>query len=385
MLEIKDLSVRAGGFHLTGISLSVRSGTFHVIMGPTGAGKTLLLECIAGLRTPHSGELLLEGKDLARVPVEQRQIGFLPQDLALFPHLTVKGNILYGLRRRNPKGDGGERRVAELCDALSIAHLLERDVGTLSGGEKQRVALARALVPGCRLLLLDEPFTALHRGMRKDLWFLLKGLQEELGVTVLMVTHDVEEALFLGDMLSVLIEGSIRQTGTKREVFGQPNSVEVARLMGIRNFFRGRILRAEEREVHVRCEDLNGTFVGLRPLHSNMEFVEGSPVTLGIRAEEVAILSEKDLESGSDNTLSGVVTTILEKGGSYILLFKPAGTESQIEIEKRIGRGDAWTLQAGNRVTARWSRESLLFFPVGCDIESLPSSSWSQGMAGIGA
>lgn len=376
MLEIKDLSVRAGRFQLGEIFLGIRRGTFHVIMGHTGAGKTLLLECIAGLRTPHTGELLLEGKDLARLPVEQRQIGFLPQDLALFPHLTVKGNILYGLKRRNPEGDGGGHRLTELCDALGIAHLLERDVGSLSGGEKQRVALARALAPGCRLLLLDEPFTALHRGMRRDLWFLLKGLQGNLGLTVLMVTHDVEEALFLGDMLSVMIEGSIRQTGTKREVFEEPNSIEVAQLMGIQNFFLGRILRVEKREVHVRCEGLNGTFVGVRPLHSPTEFVEGTPVILGIRAEEVATLNEERSKPGSDNTLSGAVTAVLNKGGSSILFFKPTGAESQIEIETRVGRGDARTLQAGNRVTARWRRESLLFFPVGRGIESLPSPSW---------
>ena len=365
MLEIRDLSVRAGRFRLFEISLTVGRGRFHVIMGPTGAGKTLLLECIAGLRTPRTGQLLLDGKDLSTLPVEKRNIGLVPQDLALFPHLTVEENILYGLRRRGRQKQGGTRRVTQLCEALSIGHLLQRDVRTLSGGEKQRVALARALALGCGLLLLDEPFTGLHRSMRKDLWFMLKGLQRQLGVTVLMVTHDLEEALLLGDTMSVMIDGSIRQTGTSKELFWRPNSVEVAQLMGIQNFFRGRIWRAENRELHVRSQELNGTLVAVRPLHSTFEFMEGTPVTLGIRAEEVAIINEQDSSRGSDNTLPGTVTGIFEKGGSRILLFEPSGSRSQIEIEQRVGRNDPWALEVGKRVTVRLRRESLLFFSRG--------------------
>ncbi len=363
MLEIRDLSIQYGRFCLCGISLGVKRGAFHVIMGPTGAGKTILLECLAGLRNPHKGELLLDGRDLASLPVEQRRIGLVPQDLALFPHMTVQGNILYGLKRRGSEGGEGKCRITELCDALGIAHLLERDVATLSGGEKQRVALARALAPGCRLLLLDEPFTALHRGMRRDLWFMLKGLQEVLGVTVLMVTHDLEEALFLGDTMSVMIEGSICQTGTRKEVFRQPNSVEVARLVGIRNFFPGTILRAERTGIQVRCQELNGTFVGVRPIHAAMAFTEGSPVTLGIRAEEIAILNEEDSDPTSENTLVGAVTAIFEKGGSCTLLFRPTGSRSQIEIEERIDRIGVHALEVGNRVRVHWRRESLLVLP----------------------
>ena len=196
MLEIRNLSLRAGDFRLSRISLSVNGCECHVIMGPTGSGKTLLLESIVGFRRPCGGEILFQGKEIATLAVEKRQIAFLPQDLALFPSMTVEENVLYGLKRKKPKCTGSRDQAMALCEAVGIKHLLKRDTRALSGGEKQRVALVRALAPGCRLLLLDEPFAALHRGMRKDLWFLLKRLQERLQLTVLMVTHDEKAATF---------------------------------------------------------------------------------------------------------------------------------------------------------------------------------------------
>jgi ABC-type Fe3+/spermidine/putrescine transport system ATPase subunit len=363
VLEIKGLSSQAGRFRLRDVSVKVARGECHVIMGPNGAGKTLLLETLAGFRRPREGEILFDGENLLDMPVELRHIGFLPQDLALFPHLTVEGNILYGLRRRGWEDREARLRVSELCEAVGIANLLKRQTTTLSGGEKQRVALVRALAPGCRLLLLDEPFSALDRSTRREMWFLVKELQESLAMTVLMVTHDMEEALFLGDTMSVMIDGSIRQTGARRELFENPNSVEVAQLMGIRNLFRGRVSRAEKREIHVRCQELNGTFVGVRPLHSTVEFVQGAPVTLGIRAEEVAILDEENLNPDTENALSGTVISIFEKGTSRILLFEPSGSRSQIEIEERVGRNDPRAIEAGRRVTVQWRRESLLVLP----------------------
>lgn len=382
MLEIRDLSARAGRFRLSGISLSVEKGRFHVIMGPTGAGKTLLLECIAGLRTPCTGQLLLDGEDLSTLPVEKRNIGLVPQDLALFPHLTVKENILYGLRRRGGQTERGSRRVTELCEALSIGHLLHRDVRTLSGGEKQMVALARALALECGLLLLDEPFTGLHRGMRKDLWFMLKGLQRQLGVTVLMVAHDLEEALLLGDTMRVMIDGSIRQTGTSKELYERPNSVEVAQSIGIRNFFQGRIWRVESRELHVRSQELNGTFVAVRPPHWTSEVMEDTPVRLGIRAEEVAILYGGDLDIDSENTISGTVKAIFDKGGSRILLFEPSGSRSQIEIEEQGEKGDLRQLEVGQQVRVWLRRESFLCFPMSRELEQLALSSSVEDRAG---
>ena len=190
MLEIKNLYLQAGDFQVEQINFAVSVGACHALVGETGSGKTLILETVAGLRKAKSGNIYWLERDITHLTPEQRKLAYVPQDLALFPHMTVRENIEYGLRMQRNFSSDKCAELEKLARNLGIHHLLERSIKNLSGGERQRTALARALAPGNTLLLLDEPFSALHEAMRRELWLLLKALQQQYGITILIVTHD---------------------------------------------------------------------------------------------------------------------------------------------------------------------------------------------------
>jgi ABC-type Fe3+/spermidine/putrescine transport system ATPase subunit len=252
MIRLEGLHVAAGDFSLRVDELSVEKGEFLVFLGPTGSGKTVLLETLAGLRRPVSGRIWFGDRDVTEEPPERRRVGFVYQDYALFPHLSVAKNIAFGLstgatrgRARGVRAGGGEPsggadpdRAAALASLLGIEQLIDRYPDTLSGGEQQRVALARALAIEPEVLLLDEPLSALDRKTRRELRIELRRLHRELGATVLHVTHDLDEALVLGDRIAVLIDGDLRQIGTPEDVIRQPADGETARLLGMTNVFR---------------------------------------------------------------------------------------------------------------------------------------------------
>ena len=226
MIRLVDLAVGAGGFRLEDVSLDVPPGAHAVVLGPTGAGKTTLLEAVAGHLPLLRGRVELGGVDATRLPPERRGVGFVYQAYHLFPHLSVRANIAYGL----PADGDGRRaaRVAELALALGITPLLERGVAGLSGGEQQRVALARALAPSPRVLLLDEPFAAVDPATRGALRRELRALHERERFTILHVTHDFAEARRLADTALVLMEGRVVQQGTPAEVLARPATAAVA-------------------------------------------------------------------------------------------------------------------------------------------------------------
>lgn len=235
MIEIKDLSVHVGDFSLIDIDLQIDDQEYFVILGPTGAGKSVLLESLAGLHRCRAGTIWIDGSDMTSVPPEQRQIGYVPQDYALFPFLTVAGNITFGLRGRHLTQKTIKKKVDTLAHLLHISHLLNRDVRTLSGGEKQRVALARALATSPRILLLDEPLGSLDVKTAKYLRLELRRLHEELGVSTIHVTHNLIEAEEMADTMAILNMGTVEQVGTPEEVFFDPRSETVADLIGTPN------------------------------------------------------------------------------------------------------------------------------------------------------
>jgi ABC-type sugar transport system ATPase subunit len=209
LISLEGVSIRAGAFSLEDVSFSVPGGAYGVLMGPTGSGKTTLVEVICGLRKPCGGRVLVDGVDVTREPPGNRGIGYVPQDGALFPTMSVREQLGFALRvRRRPAGEV-EGRVAELAGRLGIAHLLERKPAGLSGGERQRIALGRALAARPGVLLLDEPLSALDEEMRGDMRDLLKSVQREQGVSVLHVTHDRSEAVALADVLLVMRGGGV--------------------------------------------------------------------------------------------------------------------------------------------------------------------------------
>jgi len=238
MIEVRNLGLKRGGFSLKGIDLSVQSGECLVVVGQSGAGKTLLLESILGIQHPDTGQVLVDGVDITRLPLEERRFLFMPQDLALFPHLGVYDNIAFALQSKRVSRADIARRVGEAAHWLGILHLLERRATeSLSGGEKQRVALARALVTEPRALFLDEPFSSLDSTIRHELYREFGELRRRTGVTTLLVTHNHDEALLLGDRMAVLHDGSIAQIGTPEQVYRQPTTVETARLLLVENIF----------------------------------------------------------------------------------------------------------------------------------------------------
>jgi len=237
MIRIEALAVRYRGFALEDITIQVAPGEFFCLIGPTGAGKTVVLESTAGLVAADSGSIRIAGRDVTHLPPERRRIGIVYQDSALFPHLTVGQNIRFGLRYHPDGHRFHAARLPFLLEQLALEDLVDRSVTHLSGGEKQRVALARALVVEPEVLLLDEPLSALDPNFREEIRDVLKQLHHETGITVLMVTHDFSEAQYLGQRAAVIRNGRIEQIGTVQRIFHEPETPFVARFVGMKNLF----------------------------------------------------------------------------------------------------------------------------------------------------
>jgi molybdopterin-binding protein len=331
VIELEGLSVQVGGFDLRDVSFSVPSGGYALIIGPTGSGKTTLLEAIAGHATVRSGRVLLHGRDVTGVPPEHRGLGFVYQQYHLFPHLSVRENISYGLaggRAGRRAGDTMDGRADELAETLGITHLLARTVRGLSGGEQQRVALARALAPRPRILLLDEPFASVDPTTRHLLRRELRTLHEREGITTLQVTHDFDEALRLGDLVAVLAEGRIAQSGTPEQVFRYPNSAFVARFVGTGNVLAGVVERAETGSSgqEMAEEEVRGAFAARflsGPLALEVVAEREGPMHAVIRPEDI-VLSRGDLPGSARNRMAATVGR-LERLGPVTMVHLDVG------------------------------------------------------------
>ena len=313
MIQIKNLYVDLEDFQLQDINLSVSEGEYFIVLGPTGAGKTVLLESIAGLYPIKCGEIWLRGKEVTQLEPEKRGISIVYQDHVLFPHLSVKDNIVFGLKLRKQTKQEAEAALDWIAGLLDISHLLNRKPDTLSGGEQQKVALARALSIKPEVLLLDEPLSALDPETREGVQKELRQLHNRLKVTTIHVTHDFEEAIALGDHIAVLGEGRIKQVGTPEQIFRQPNSEFIARFAMARNIFAGEVIdkgngtaifRTEGTELVV-VTDLRGK------LHAS------------IRPEDI-LISPEPLRSSARNSFGGTITNIVDRGSTrYITVNLP--------------------------------------------------------------
>jgi ABC-type Fe3+/spermidine/putrescine transport system ATPase subunit len=246
MISLRRVNVEFRHFALRDISLEVDAGEYFMLVGPSGAGKTLLLETVAGLHRPKDGGIWFGEEEVTSLEPERRNVGMVYQDCALFPHLSVAENILFGLRVRHRTRSAMSTALADMVSLVKIGNLLDRKPGRLSGGEKQRVALARALAIGPRLLLLDEPLSALDPENREELQAELKRVHQELNITVVHVTHDFDEAMVLGKHMAVIGGGIIRQVGIPDEIFRRPDSEFVARFAMMRNVLPGELVRRSD-------------------------------------------------------------------------------------------------------------------------------------------
>jgi spermidine/putrescine ABC transporter ATP-binding subunit len=226
---------------VSSVSLSIQQGEIMTLLGPSGCGKTTTLRMLAGLETPTGGQVVVDGEDVTSLPPHRRNVGFVFQGYALFPHLTVSQNVAFGLReRRIPKAEAAER-VTRTLELVRLAHLGHRKPKQLSGGQQQRVALARALVIEPSILMLDEPLAALDRKMREEMQSELRQLLKRLNTTAVLVTHDQEEALALSDRIAVMNQGRIDQVATPREIYDRPATAFCASFMGLSNLFAGHL------------------------------------------------------------------------------------------------------------------------------------------------
>lgn len=323
MIKIESLTIDLRAFHLSDLYIDIEEGEFHFLIGPTGSGKTLILESIIGLHKPKKGKIWVGEKEVQHLPPERREISYVPQDLALFPHLNIKENILYGIRAKNHSVKSYEEYVGSLIQVMKVGHLLERYPAYLSGGEKKRVALLRALAPRPKLLLLDEPLSGLDPSIKFEIQQLLKTLHTSFRPTILCVSHDFEEAYLLGDKMTVFIDGNVEQVGKRDDVFLKPRTKNVAQFLGLKNLYGGEVIAKEQSSQRwILC--INSLQMSI-PVSACQRQVEiGKKVDLFIRPEEVMILREgKPIkESLKRNILEGIILDITDRGRHHIVFFQ---------------------------------------------------------------
>ena len=279
---------------LQDFDLEVKPSEFITLLGPSGCGKTTLLRIIAGFEKPDTGTIFLDGKNLLSLPAEKRKVNTVFQSYALFPHLTVYNNVAFGLKIKKIKGRELEMRVMQALEQVKMIDFSARYPHQLSGGQQQRVAMARAIVNRPRILLLDEPLSALDARLRREMQIELKKLQRELGISFIFVTHDQEEALSMSDRILVMQEGRIAQLGTPRQVYEEPENLYVARFIGDSNFFPGEIHAiSDSDQVEVTIFERQIT------AHTQRQFEPGDKVVLLLRPEDLRLYEKppKDIKT----------------------------------------------------------------------------------------
>lgn len=311
MLRVENMETVAGEFRLQTVNLFAPAGSYGVLLGPPGSGKSVLVETICGLRNPTSGRILIDEVDVSHDDPRERLVGYVPQDYVLFPSKKVEDNIIFGLRSRGMSRSEAKMNIEWVVDLLHIGSLLDRWPGTLSGGEQQRVALARALAIKPRLLLLDEPVSALDEGLRERVCRELRLFQRELGITTIHISHNIEEALAVSDWAAVLNKGEILQHGPMTDLLRHPRNETVARFLRSENVFSGDAMPASSG-------------------YSSISFAGGQlktacdckgPVTFVVRPELIVL--GKDNES-HENAVESRLVEIADRG-AYIRLVFDAG------------------------------------------------------------
>jgi len=310
---------------LDNASIEVLAGEFFTLLGPSGSGKTTLLRIIAGLLEPDRGRISIDGEDVTHVPTQKRDIGFVFQNYALFPHLTVAENIEFGLKVRKVSAVPRAKRLKEMIELVALGGMADRYPGQLSGGQQQRVALGRALAQRPRVLLLDEPLGALDRGLRQDLGAEIRRIQQEANTTAIYVTHDQEEAFVLSDRMGVMRDGLISQIGTPENLYRAPKDLFVAKFLGKTNLFPVEVVGASARGTDVRAGEHVLTARPNAPL-------AGTAAYCSVRPEQL-VVSGDDIPADHHKITTAVVTDSRFLGQRQSVRLDASGMEVSADLD----------------------------------------------------
>jgi len=355
-IRIKGLSKSFGDFvAVDNVDLDIEKGELFSILGGSGCGKTTLLRMLAGFEIPTSGSIEIDGVDITRLAPYDRPVNMMFQSYAIFPHMNVAKNIAYGLRKDGVGKAEIEKRVDQMLELVQLSELKGRKPDQLSGGQRQRVALARALIKRPKVLLLDEPLAALDKKLRERTQFELMTIQDELGITFVVVTHDQEEAMILSTRAAIMDKGRFQQIGTPKEIYEFPTNRFVANFIGTINTFEGVVTVVDEEQIQVYCDEAGETLTAL-----GRQLVEvGQTINIAIRPEKIFVSKERP-DNKDDVCIEGIVDDLGYLGNRSLYRVKLAsGRIVQVSSQNR-RRSITRFLEWGDKVWISWTDRSTV-------------------------
>lgn len=356
MIELRDVHKYYGDYHaLRGITATIRAGEFFSLLGPSGCGKTTLLRTIAGFEGLDSGVMLIDGKDMAKVPANLRPTNMVFQSYAIFPHMSVAENVAFGLRRDPRSKAEKAAAVEEALEMVGLKGYGKRAAHALSGGQRQRVALARALILKPKVLLLDEPLSALDKKMREHMQVELIKLQRQVGITFVLVTHDQEEALVMSDRIAVMFEGQIAQLADPETLYRRPNSRQVADFIGTMNFIPAEVVSEVDGKIEIEAKGL-----GRATLDADQAPpARGGAVVAGLRPETMTLLYPG--QTANDRVVEGIIDEVIYFGDMTYYDVYIGGTDVEVRLSMRNVPGRP-VLDVGSKVNVAWNPAALVLF-----------------------
>ncbi|MBU2966807.1 polyamine ABC transporter ATP-binding protein [Amphritea sp. 2_MG-2023] len=352
-LRIENVTKKFGDFTaVDNISLDIYKNELFCLLGGSGSGKSTLLRMLAGFESPTSGRIIIDGVDMSGIQPWKRPINMMFQSYALFPHLSVEDNVAFGLKREGLGRTEVKQRVAKMLDMVQLDHLGKRKPHQLSGGQRQRVALARSLVKRPKLLLLDEPLGALDKKLREETQFELINIQEELGVTFVVVTHDQEEAMTLATRIGVMNHGVIVQTAEPHDVYEYPNSRFVAQFVGSVNLFEGRVIEDQPDSVRINSQEAGAVLY----VSHGISCAPNQKVHVAVRPEKMRISRQQPDQQ--ENCVCGVVEEYAYMGGLTVYRVRLASGKEVRVTQPNISRASSERLTWNEQVYLFWDLDS---------------------------
>jgi len=356
MIELRDVHKYYGDYHaLRGITATIRAGEFFSLLGPSGCGKTTLLRTIAGFEGLDSGVMLIDSKDMAKVPANLRPTNMVFQSYAIFPHMSVGENVAFGLRRDPRSKAEKAAAVEEALEMVGLKGYGKRAAHALSGGQRQRVALARALILKPKVLLLDEPLSALDKKMREHMQVELIKLQRQVGITFVLVTHDQEEALVMSDRIAVMFEGQIAQLADPETLYRRPNSRQVADFIGTMNFIPAEVISEADGKIEIEAKGLGRATLD----QDQAPPARGGAVVAGLRPETLTMLYPG--QTANDRVVEGIIDEVIYFGDMTYYDVYIGGTDVEVRLSMRNVPGRP-VLEVGSKVNVAWNPAALVLF-----------------------